>query len=61
MLYTILAASLLAAVVMGQYGLILTIEDIVNSLIIANTGKALIIIIAVALFIYGLKILRILK
>ena len=61
LLYIVLAVSILAAVVMGQSGLILTLEDIVDSLIIAWLGKALIVIIAVALFIYGLKNLRIMK
>ena len=60
-LYIILALSILASVIMGQSGLILTLEDIIDSLIIARLGKALILIIAVALFIYGLKNLRIMK
>ena len=46
---------------MGQSGLTVTLEDIVDSLIIARLGKVLIIVIAIALFIYGLKNLRILK
>ena len=46
---------------MGQSGLIVTLEDIVDSLIIARLGQVLIIVIAIALFIYGLKNLRILK
>ena len=53
--------SILAAVILGESGLILTLEDIIDSLIIASLGKVLIGIIAVALFIYGLKNLRILK
>ena len=61
LLYIILAVSIFAAVIMGQSGLILTIEDIIDSLIIARLGKALIIIIAIALLIYGLKNLRIMK
>ena len=60
-LYIILAVSLFAAVIMDQSGLILTLEDIVDSLILARLGKTLILIIAVALFIYGLKNLRIMK
>ncbi len=60
-LFIILAVSVFAAVIMGQSGLILTIEDIVDSLIIARIGKALLLIIAAALFIYGLKNLGILK
>jgi small neutral amino acid transporter SnatA (MarC family) len=60
-LYIILAASIFAAVIMGQSGLIVTLEDIIDSLIIARLGKVLITVIAIALFIYGLKNLRILK
>ncbi len=60
-LYIILAVSIIAAVVLGESGLILTLEDIIDSLIIAKLGKLLISIIAVALFIYGLKNLGILK
>ena len=60
-LYIVLALSIITAVIMGQSGLILTIEDIIDSLIIARLGKVLILIIAVALFIYGLKNLRLLK
>jgi hypothetical protein len=60
-LYIILAASIIAAVIMGQSGLIVTLEDIIDSLIIASLGKVLIIVIAIALFIYGLKNLRIMK
>jgi hypothetical protein len=60
-LYIVLAASIIAAVIMGQSGLIVTLEDIVDSLIIARLGKVMIIVIAIALFIYGLKNLRMLK
>ena len=60
-LYIILAISIVAAVIMGQSGVIVTLEDIIDNLIIARLGKVLIIVIAVALFIYGLKNLRILK
>jgi hypothetical protein len=60
-LYIILAISIIVAVVLGESGLILTLEDIIDSLIIANLGKVLISIIALALFIYGLKNLRIMK
>jgi hypothetical protein len=60
-LYIVLALSIITAVIMGQSGLILTIEDIVDSLIIVRLGKVLILIIAAALFIYGLKNLKLLK
>ncbi len=60
-LYIILALSIFIAVIMGQSGLILTLEDIIDSLIIAKLGRVLILIIAIALFIYGLKNLRFLK
>ena len=60
-LYIILAVSMLVAVVLGETGLIVTLEDIIDSLMLAHLGKLLIGIIAVALLIYGLKNLRILK
>ena len=60
-LYIVIAVSIFAAVIMGQSGLILTLEEIIDNLIVARVGKALIVIIAVALFLYGLKNLRILK
>ena len=60
-LYLVLAVSIIAAVILGESGLILTLEDIIDSLIIATLGKVLIGVIAVALFIYGLKNLGILK
>ena len=60
-LYIVLAVSMIAAVVMGQTGIIFTLEDIIDSLIIAWIGKALIVIIAIALLIYGLKNMRIMK
>jgi hypothetical protein len=60
-LYTVLAVSILVAAVLGGSGLILTLEDIIDSLIIATLGKVLIGVIAIALLLYGLKNPRILK
>ena len=60
-LYIILAVSIIAAVVLGQSGLIITLEDIIDNLILATLGKVLLAIIAVGLFIFGLKNLRMVK
>jgi hypothetical protein len=60
-LYLVLAVSMIAAVLLDESGLILALEEIIDSLIIATLGKVLIGIIAVALFINGLKNPGILK
>jgi hypothetical protein len=60
-IYLILAVSLIFAIVLGQTGVIITLEDIIDNLILAQAGKVILAIIAVALLIYGLKNLRILK
>lgn len=58
-LYIILALSLICAIILGQTGVIMTLEDIIENLILATAGKVLLGIIALALFIYGLKNLRV--
>ncbi|NNF34009.1 MAG: DUF1206 domain-containing protein [Saprospiraceae bacterium] len=60
-IYLILAVSLIIAIVLGQTGVIITLEDIIDNLIIAQAGKVVLAIIAVALLIYGLKNLRVLR
>jgi len=60
-IYLILAVSLIFAIVLGQTGVIITLEDIIDNLILAQAGKVILAIIALALLIYGLKNLRILK
>ena len=61
LLYLILAISIIVAVVLGQTGVIITLEDIIENLIIAWFGKIVLVIIAIALFIYAFKQLRVIK
>ncbi|MBC8174239.1 MAG: DUF1206 domain-containing protein [Candidatus Marinimicrobia bacterium] len=60
-IYVIFAASLLLAIILGQRGVIVTLEDIIGSLFLALIGKIILVIVALALFIYGLKHLRLVK
>ena len=60
-LYLILAISLIVAIFLGQTGVIITLDDIIDNLILAQAGKVVLAIIALALLIYGFKNLRILK
>ena len=60
-IYLILAVSLIFAIILGQKGVIITFEDIIDNLILAQAGKVVLAIIALALLIYGLKNLRIIK
>lgn len=60
-IYVILAVSLIISIVLGEKGLVITLDDIIENLFLARAGKFLLIIIAVALLIYGLKNLHLLK
>ncbi len=60
-IYLILSISLFVAIILGQRGMIITLDDIIGSLILATTGKVILIVIAAALLIYGLKQLRLVK
>ncbi len=60
-IYVIFAASLLLAIILGQRGVIVTLEDIIGSLFLASIGKIILVIVALALFIYGLKHLHLVK
>jgi hypothetical protein len=60
-IYLILAVSLIFAIILGQTGVIITLDDIIENLIVAQIGKVVLAIIAIALLIYGFKNLRILK
>jgi len=60
-LYIIFAASLLAALILGQKNIIISLDDIVQHMLLANLGKVILAVIALALFIYGLKHLRLVK
>lgn len=60
-IYIITGISIIVAIVLGQGGVIITLNDIINNLLIANAGKILLAVIALALVVYGLKNLRWLK
>jgi len=60
-LYLLLGASLALALVLGQRGVIVSLEDIIDGLFAAWAGKIVLALIAVALIIYGLKHLRIVR
>lgn len=57
-LYLVLGASLAIALILGQRGAIISLEDIIDSLFAARAGKIVLGLIALALVIYGLKHLR---
>jgi hypothetical protein len=60
-IYIILGVSLALAIILGQTGVIITLDDIVRNLFVAIAGKVVLGIIAIALVIYGFKNLRIMK
>ena len=60
-LYVVLGASLVIALLLGQRGAILSLDDIVENLFAAWTGKVILGVIALAFVIYGLKHLRIVR
>ncbi len=60
-IYIITGASLMIVIILGQSGAFITMNDIVENLMLATIGKFVLIIIAFALIIYGFKNLRFLK
>ncbi len=60
-LYVILGGSLVIALILGQQGAIISLDDIVKSLFAAWAGKIVLGVIALALVIYGLKHLRVVR
>lgn len=60
-IYIILAVSLILSIILGEKGLVITLDDIIENLFLAKAGKVVLIIIAVALLIYGLKNLHLVK
>lgn len=58
-LYVVTALSLFVALVLGQQGAIVSLDDVIESLFVARTGKIILALIGAALLIYGLKHLRI--
>ncbi len=60
-LYVLTGGSLATALVLGQRGLIVSLDDLIESLFAATAGKVVLALIAVALVIYGLKHLRLVR
>jgi len=60
-LYLIFAVSLAIAIVLSHGGYVITTNNIVDNLISHLAGKAILSVIAVALFIYGLKHIKVIK
>ena len=60
-LYVLTGISLIVALVLGQRGAVMSLDDVIDSLFAANAGKILLALIGVALLIYGGKHLRIVR
>ena len=60
-IYLIFAVSLILAIVLGEKGVLYSLDDIIANLFVSIVGKIVLVIIALALFIYGLKHLRLVK
>ena len=60
-IYIVSGVSLAIVIILGQSGAFITMNDIIENLMLATLGKFILIIIAFALIIYGLKNLRFLK
>ena len=60
-LYVVLGASLVVALVLGQQGAILSLDDIIANLFAATAGKVVLAVIGLAFLIYGLKHLRLVR
>ena len=55
------SASLILAVVLQQKGVWISLDDIVENLMLVRFGQFIVIVIALGLFIYGLKQMRLIK
>lgn len=60
-LYVVIGSSLIVALILGQRGKILSLDDIIDSLFAARAGKLILGVIAAALVIYGLRYLRVVR
>ena len=60
-LYVLMGASLIVALVLGQRGVIISLDDLIEGLFAASAGKVVLALIAVGLFLYGLKHLRLIR
>ena len=60
-LYVLTGASLIVAIALGQRGIILSLDDIIENLFAAWSGKIVLALIGLALFLYGFKHLRLIR
>lgn len=60
-IYIISGVSIAVVIILGQSGAFVTMNDIIENLMLATIGKFVLVIIAGALIIYGLKNIHILK
>ena len=60
-LYLIGSASLVLAVVLQERGVWVTLDEIVENLLVIRAGQVVLIVIALALFVYGLKHIRLVR
>lgn len=60
-LYVLMGASMAVALVLGQRGAIISLDDVIESLFAAIAGKVVLSLIALALLIYGFKMLRLVR
>lgn len=60
-LYLLLGASLLVALFLGQRDAVLSLDDLIEGLFLATAGKIVLAVIGVALAIYGLRKLGLLR
>ncbi|MCK5471932.1 hypothetical protein KAI54_01965 [Candidatus Gracilibacteria bacterium] len=61
LLYLLGSASLVLAVVLQERGVWITLDEIVENLLVIRAGQVVLIVIALALFIYGLKHIRLVR
>ncbi|MCF7836230.1 hypothetical protein K9N08_03120 [Candidatus Gracilibacteria bacterium] len=61
LLYIIGASSLALAVILQEKGTWITLDDIVENLLLIRVGQIVLMVIALALFIYGLKHIRLVR
>ena len=60
-LYLLIGASLIVAILLGQQRIVLSLDDLVESLFLATAGKLLLAVIGLAFVIYGLRKLGLMR
>jgi len=60
-IYIVLSFSMILAILLGQKGIIITLDDIIDNLMIVYAGKIILLFVALGLFIYGLKTMKLIR